>query len=42
MFAHVSPAQMPPGLPDTKFVFSGELRHLLQMAESVADPRPSG
>src|SRR5690348_6419103 len=25
MFAHVSAAQLPPGLPDTKFVFSGEL-----------------
>jgi len=36
MFAHVSPAQLPPGLTDTKFVFSGELRHLLKMAESVA------
>src|SRR5271170_3353634 len=36
MFAHVSPAQLPPGLPDTKFVFSGELRHLLQMAQAVA------
>jgi 3-hydroxyacyl-[acyl-carrier-protein] dehydratase len=36
MFAHVSAAQMPPGLPDTKFVFSGELTHLLKMAETVA------
>ena len=27
---------MPPGLPDTKFVFSGELTHLLRMAETVA------
>jgi 3-hydroxyacyl-[acyl-carrier-protein] dehydratase len=35
MFAHVSAAQLPPGLPDTKFVFSGELAHLLQMAEAV-------
>lgn len=35
MFAHVSPEQLP-GLPDTKFVFSGELTHLLRMAESVA------
>jgi 3-hydroxyacyl-[acyl-carrier-protein] dehydratase len=42
LFAHVSPAQMPPGLPDTKFVFSGELRHLLQMAESVSRVQPSG
>jgi 3-hydroxyacyl-[acyl-carrier-protein] dehydratase len=42
MFAHVSPAQLPPGLPDTKFVFSGELRHLLQMAESVSRSQPSG
>jgi 3-hydroxyacyl-[acyl-carrier-protein] dehydratase len=38
MFAHVSPEQLPPGLPDTKFVFSGELTHLLRMAESVARP----
>jgi 3-hydroxyacyl-[acyl-carrier-protein] dehydratase len=42
MFAHVSPAQLPPGLPDTKFVFSGELRHLLQMAEAVARPQSPG
>ncbi len=39
MFAHVSPAQLPAGLPDTKFVFSGELRHLLQTAEAVARPQ---
>jgi len=42
MFAHVSPAQLPPGLPDTKFVFSGELTHLLKMAEAIARPQPSG
>jgi 3-hydroxyacyl-[acyl-carrier-protein] dehydratase len=36
MFAHVTAALLPPGLPDTKFVFSGELTHLLRMAESVA------
>lgn len=36
LFAHVSPDQLPPGLPDTKFVFSGELTHLLRMAEAVA------
>ena len=36
LFAHVSAAQLPPGMPDTKFVFSGELTHLLRMAESVA------
>jgi 3-hydroxyacyl-[acyl-carrier-protein] dehydratase len=42
MFAHVSPAQLPPGLSDTKFVFSGELTHLLRMAEAVARPHPSG
>jgi 3-hydroxyacyl-[acyl-carrier-protein] dehydratase len=36
-FAHVSPAQLPPGLPDTKFVFSGELAQLLKMAEAVAE-----
>src|SRR5262249_16558308 len=41
MFAHVSPAQLPLGLPDTKFVFSGELQHLLRMAEAAASD-PSG
>src|SRR5215831_7149728 len=40
MFAHVTAAQLPPGLPDTKFVFSGELTHLLRMAESVAKGEP--
>jgi 3-hydroxyacyl-[acyl-carrier-protein] dehydratase len=40
MFAHVSTAQLPPGLPDTKFVFSGELRYLLQMAQAVAREAP--
>ncbi len=38
MFAHVSAAQLPPGLPDTKFVFSGELTQLLRQAESVSKP----
>src|SRR5437899_2227728 len=38
MFAHVTAAQLPPGLPDTKFVFSGELTHLLRMAETVRKP----
>lgn len=41
MFAHVTAAQLPPGLPDTKFVFSGELTHLLQMAAAVSQP-PAG
>jgi 3-hydroxyacyl-[acyl-carrier-protein] dehydratase len=36
MFAHVNPAQLPPGLPDAKFVFSGELSNLLKMAEAAA------
>lgn len=40
MFAHVTADQLPPGLPDTKFVFSGELTHLLRMAESVAGQAP--
>jgi 3-hydroxyacyl-[acyl-carrier-protein] dehydratase len=40
MFAFISPEQMPPGLPDSKFVFSGELSHLLKMAEAVARPEP--
>src|SRR5881396_3033386 len=34
MFAHVTPGQLPPGIPDPKFVFSGELTHLLKMAEA--------
>src|SRR6188474_243943 len=28
MFAHVTAGQLPPGITDTKFVFSGELTHL--------------
>lgn len=34
MFAHVAPAQLPPELPDTKFVFTGQLAHLLRQAET--------
>jgi 3-hydroxyacyl-[acyl-carrier-protein] dehydratase len=41
MFAHVTAAQLPPGLPDTKFVFSGELTHLLRAAEAVSKPVPA-
>src|SRR5947208_1209073 len=29
MFAHVTADQLPPGIPNPKFVFSGELAHLL-------------
>ncbi|HXD88212.1 MAG TPA: 3-hydroxyacyl-ACP dehydratase FabZ family protein [Urbifossiella sp.] len=36
MFAHVTAEQLPPGIPDPKFVFSGELSQLLKMAEAVA------
>jgi 3-hydroxyacyl-[acyl-carrier-protein] dehydratase len=36
MFAHVTAEQLPPGVPDAKFVFSGELTHLLRQAEAVA------
>ena len=36
LFAHVTPEQLPPGLPDTKFVFGGGLTGLLRMAEAVA------
>jgi 3-hydroxyacyl-[acyl-carrier-protein] dehydratase len=36
LFAHVSPDQLPPGIPDSKFVFTGELAHLLKTAEAVA------
>jgi 3-hydroxyacyl-[acyl-carrier-protein] dehydratase len=35
MFAHVTPEQLPPGTPDPKFVFRGELSNLLKMAEAV-------
>lgn len=35
MFAHVAPAQLPPGLTDTKFVFTGQLAHLLRQAETA-------
>ena len=38
MFAHANPAQLPPGLPDTKFVFSGEMTQLLRMAAAVSKP----
>jgi 3-hydroxyacyl-[acyl-carrier-protein] dehydratase len=36
MFAHVSAAQLPPGMPDPKFVFQGEMKQLLRQAESVS------
>jgi 3-hydroxyacyl-[acyl-carrier-protein] dehydratase len=36
MFAHVTAAQLPPGVTDTKFVFSGELTQLLRQAETVS------
>jgi len=36
MFGHVSPDMLPPGMPDAKFVFSGELTQLLRQAETVA------
>jgi 3-hydroxyacyl-[acyl-carrier-protein] dehydratase len=43
VFAHVTPDQLPAGLPDPKFVFSGELTHLLRMAEAAArTPAASG
>jgi 3-hydroxyacyl-[acyl-carrier-protein] dehydratase len=35
IFAHVTPEQLPPGIPDPKFVFDGELSHLLKMAKAV-------
>lgn len=38
VFAHVTAAQLPPGMPDPKFVFRGELTQLLQQAESVSKP----
>ena len=36
MFAHVTPAQLPPGMPDPKFVFRGELTQLLRQAETAS------
>jgi 3-hydroxyacyl-[acyl-carrier-protein] dehydratase len=42
MFAHVTAAQLPPELPDTKFVFSGELTHLLRAAEAVSKASQPG
>jgi 3-hydroxyacyl-[acyl-carrier-protein] dehydratase len=39
MFGHVPPDLLPPGMPDSKFVFSGELTQLLRQAETVAVPR---
>jgi 3-hydroxyacyl-[acyl-carrier-protein] dehydratase len=36
MFAHVNPAQLPPGLPDSKVVFTGELSRLLTSAQAVS------
>ena len=36
MFGHVPAEALPPGTPDAKFVFSGELTQLLKQAETVA------
>src|SRR5207249_7033900 len=36
IFAHVTADQLPAGIPDPKFVFSGELSQLLKMAEAAA------
>lgn len=41
MFAHVTAAQLPPGLPDSKFVFTGQLAHLLRAAEAAPKPGAS-
>ena len=41
MFGHVPAEALPPGTPDAKFVFSGELTQLLKQAETVATP-PAG
>ena len=35
LFAHVGPAQLPAGLTDTGFVFTGELARLLKSAEAA-------
>jgi 3-hydroxyacyl-[acyl-carrier-protein] dehydratase len=42
LFAHVTAEQLPSGLPDTKFVFSGELTHLLRMPGAVAGKPVAG
>jgi 3-hydroxyacyl-[acyl-carrier-protein] dehydratase len=36
IFAHVTAAQLPSGMTDSKFVFTGELRHLLSTAEAAS------
>lgn len=36
IFAHVTQEQLPPGIPDPKFVFDGELSHLLKLAKAAA------
>lgn len=36
LFAYPSADQLPPDLPDTKFVFGGEMAQLLRQAEAVA------
>lgn len=41
LFAHANPAHLPPGLPDTKFVFRGEMTQLLRMAAAVSTPAAS-
>ena len=42
MFGHVPAEALPPGTPDAKFVFSGELTLLLKQAETVATPPAVG
>ena len=41
LFAFPPADQLPPDLPDTKFVFGGEMAQLLRQAEAVTrDPTP--
>jgi 3-hydroxyacyl-[acyl-carrier-protein] dehydratase len=42
MFGYVNPANLPPGLPDTQFVFGGELAYLMKLAEAAAANGGSG
>ncbi len=42
MFGHVPAEMMPPGTPDSKFVFSGSLTQLLRQAESATLPAENG
>jgi 3-hydroxyacyl-[acyl-carrier-protein] dehydratase len=42
LFGYAGADVLPPGIPDAKFVFGGELAHLLRQAESLATTPPKG